>query len=298
MIKKGDKVAFVSPSSWLDQKALKYALEWFEKKGIKVVFSSHIFDVDGYGAGDEKNRADDINKAFADKDIKAIFCTRGGAGSLKVLKYLDYRMIKKSLKPVFGLSDSTALQNALYAKTGLVSYTGFLPAYDFKQKEPDKVLEKSLLDVFNGKKIKYKNFDVLNDGEAQGELVGGCLSVFASLCGTEYFPDLKEKILLLEDVGEKTYRIDLMLEQIRLQKGFDKVKGIIFGIFEKCEPADEGDETVDEIIKKFACKADIPVVCGFNYGHIKSRVLMPIGQKIRLKTQPKLIETIDGHNQD
>lgn len=297
MLKEGDKVAFVSPSGWIEKKALVYALNWFEKQGLTVVFGRHAFDVDGYEAGKAKDRAADINEAFADESIKALFCTRGGAGSLKVLKYLDYEMIKNHKKPVFGLSDSTALQNALYAKTGLVSYTGFLPAYDFKSPVPDYILEQSLLQVFGSKSQTYGLFNTLNEGVAEGVLVGGCLSVFALLFGTEYMPDLEDKILVLEDVGEKTYRIDLMLEALKLQKGFDKVRAIIFGAFTNCLEADEGDGTVDEILKKFASSVTVPVVKDFEYGHIKMRFLLPIGGRIYLKTQKIEIQELDARCQ-
>ena len=298
MLKKGDKVAFVSPSSWLDEKSLEYAVAWFENQGFKVVLSKHIFDVDGYCAGTPLNRAKDINSAFEDKGIKAIFCSRGGAGSLKVLPYLDYDLIKKNPKPVFGFSDSTALQNALYTKAGMTSYTGFLPAYDIKTSEVNQVLEKSLTGVFQAKPLVEKNFEIFNSGEAEGVLIGGCLSVFTSLCGTDYMPDLKDKILLLEDVGEKTYRIDLMLEQLKQQPHFDGVKGIIFGIFEKFTPADQGDEQIKEILQKFALSVDIPVFYNLDYGHVQKRVIMPIGARVKMSSSTSTIQKLDDKNQN
>ena len=133
-----------------------------------------------------------------------------------------------------------------------------------------------------------KEFEVLKKGEAEGVLIGGCLSVFNALCGTKYFPKLKNKILLIEDVGEKTYRIDLMLDQLKKQKDFDKVKAIIFGSFLNCKIADIGDGTIDEIIKNFVQTLDIPVIYNFPYGHIKSRFILPIGKKIKLKTKSSI----------
>jgi len=293
MLRKGNTIAFVSPSSWIGSDDLKKSVDWFSKKGIHIVFGKHIYDADGYAAGSAKDRANDINKAFADTKIKAIFCTRGGAGSLKILPYLDYDMIKKNKKPLFGLSDSTALQNALYTKTGLVSYTGFLPIYDFKESTLNPKLEASLNSVFKEKNFSFHDFEVITNGEAEGFLIGGCLSVFCSLCGTPYFPDLKDKILLLEDVSEKTYRLDLMLAQLKMQKGFEDIKGIIFGAFTNCVPADVGDEQVEDVIKKFAEGLSVPVIYKFPYGHIKERVVMPIGQKILIKTKQLSIEQID-----
>lgn len=288
MLKKGDKIALVAPSGWFSKSDLENALDWFKKQGLKTQIMPHAYDVEFYAAGTPQNRAKDINDAFRDKSVKAIFCIRGGAGSLKVLDFLDFEMIKKNPKPVFGLSDSTALQNALYTITKNVSYTGFLPIYDFKENHLDSKIENSLFEILNNKKQEIKEFEVLKKGEAEGVLIGGCLSVFNTLCGTKYFPKLKNKILLIEDVGEKTYRIDLMLDQLKKQKDFDKVKAIIFGSFLNCKIADIGDGTIDEIIKNFAKNLDIPVIYNFPYGHIKSRFILPIGKKIKLKTKSSI----------
>lgn len=283
MLKKGDQIALVAPSGCFEKKDLKNGVAYLKSLGLKPVLMPHALDKYYYAAGTPQNRAKDINEAFLNKKIKALFCIRGGAGSSHILQFLDYDMIKKNKKPVFGLSDSTALQNALYAKAGVVSYTGFLPIYDFKDGPLNKKIDQSLNDVIKGKKIKYHEFDVLNEGLMEGVVVGGCLSVLMLLCGTPYFPNLKNKILLLEDVSEKTYRVDLMLEQLRTQKGFKNIKGIIFGQFLNCTPSDETDGTIDEVIKNFALKTNKPVVYNFPYGHIKERVLVPIGQKIKIK---------------
>lgn len=283
MLKKGDEIALVAPSGCFEKKDLKNGLAFFKSLGLKPVLMPHALESFYYAAGTPQRRAEDINSAFSNKKIKALFCIRGGAGSSQILNFLDYDMIKKNKKPVFGLSDSTALQNALYTKTKNVSYTGFLPIYDLKDGSLNLKVSQSLTDVFKGKKIEYNQFKVLNKGVMEGVVVGGCLSVFMLLCGTPYFPNLKNKILLLEDVGEKTYCIDLMLEQLKNQKGFNQIQGIIFGSFLNCEPSDETDGTIDDVLKNFASKINKPVIYQFPYGHIKERVLMPIGQKIKIK---------------
>lgn len=283
MLKKADKIALVAPSGCIKKEDLKNAVAFFKDLGLIPCLMPHVFETFYYAAGTPQNRAEDINNAFKDKEIKAIFCIRGGAGSSQILDFLDYETIKKNKKPVFGLSDSTALQNALYTKAKNVSYTGFLPVYDLKEGKINEKLKKSLTDVLFGKKQKYKEFDVLRKGVMEGVVVGGCLSVFNLLCGTKYFPDLKNKILLIEDVGEKTYHIDLMLEQLKMQKGFDKIKGVIFGGFLNCHPSDETDGSVEDVIRNFALKTNKPVIYNFPYGHIKERVLLPIGKKIKIK---------------
>jgi len=284
LLQKGDKIALVAPSGWFKKQDLDNALKWFEKQNLKPVIMPHAYNVDFYAAGTPKERALDINQAFSNPEIKALFCIRGGAGSLKILDFLDYDLIQKNKKPIFGLSDSTALQNAIYTKTKNLSYTGFLPIYDFKTNALDSMIERCLINIFNSKPISYPNFNVLHDGNVKGTLLGGCLSVFMSLAGTPYFPNLKNKILILEDIGEKTYRLDLMLAQLKMQKNFHQIKAIIFGQFENCPIADDGDGSVQDVIENFAKDVDFPVVCNFNYGHIKSRFVLPIGQKVTLKT--------------
>lgn len=292
ILKKDDQIAFIAPSGWFCKNDLNKSLLWFEKQELKPVISKHAYDTCFYEAGTSENRAQDINEAFSNPDIKAIFCVRGGAGSLKVLDKINYDIVRQNPKPVFGLSDSTALQNALYTKTNNVSYTGFLPIYDFKTEKLNSLIENSLLDIFKGKPFISKQFNIINKKNSQGTLVGGCLSVFTSLCGTPYFPDLEGKIILIEDIGEKTYHIDLMLHQLKLQKGFDKVKGFIFGSFENCAVSEEGDGTIDDIIHRFAKETDVPIVCNFPYGHIKNRVILPIGKEIKMDLSSLCIQEI------
>ena len=158
-----------------------------------------------------------------------------------------------------------------------------MPIYDLKEGIINPTLKKSLENIIIGKDQDDKVFKVINKGLMEGLVVGGCLSVFNLLCGTPYFPSLKNKILLIEDIGEKTYRLDLMLEQLRQQKDFNQIQGIIFGSFLNCLPADEIDGTVDDVIFNFASKINKPVIYNFPYGHTKERVLLPIGKKIKIK---------------
>lgn len=288
----GDKVAFIAPSSFIDRKSLSDALHWFEQQKIAVELMPHVFDRQRYLAGSDTDRAADVNACFARSDIKAVFCVRGGAGSAKMLDLLDYDLIKNNPKPVFGLSDSTALQNALYAQAGVISYSGFLPVFDFKYSVLNKIIEQDLKAIFNAEKYQIKSGQTVGKGQAEGVVIGGCLSVFCGLCGTKFFPDLKNKILLLEDVGEKTYKIEMMLNQLRLQKGFSQIAGLIFGQFKNCLAADVEDGSVDDILTDFVGGLNVPVVKNFAYGHETERHIMPIGGKIRLNADQCLVDIL------
>lgn len=290
LLEKGDKVAFIAPSSAVAEKEILPALRWFENEGYIVEVMPHVFSTYRYMAGNDVQRAADVNECFLRPDIKAVFCVRGGAGSLNVLDEIDYAVVRKMPKPVFGLSDSTALQNALYARSGNISYTGFLPVYDFKSGQIDEQIKESLLSVFSGSAQQIRGGKCLQDGKATGIMVGGCLSVFCSLCGTPYFPDLKNKILLLEDIGEKTYKVERMFKQLSLQPGFTQMKGIIFGQFVNCAEADAGDGTIEEIVRDFALGLEVPMVYGFPYGHQKSRYVLPVGKEVSFDAGKCLLE--------
>ncbi len=281
-LSKGDKVGIISPSSCLEDNDISPALAYLRQCGLTPILGKHVHNQYRYMGGTDQQRAEDIMNFFRDKKIKALFCTRGGAGSLRVLPYLDYELIKNNPKPIFGLSDSTALQNGIYSRSKNVSYSGFLLLYDFRNGPIAPMQDNDLKRIFAGQSQFYQSGDCVISGQTSGILIGGNIYALNSLCGTPYFPDLKNKILLLEDVGIKSYQLDIMLQQLKLQKGFDKIRGIIFGQFSDIRIVDECDGTIDDNINYFCADLKIPVIKNFAYGHIKERHILPIGRKINL----------------
>lgn len=279
----GDTIGLIAPSAGLSHKSLDAALQYFGKLGLKVKTALNAGAEYRYMAGTDVERAKEINRMFDDPEVKALFCIRGGAGATRMLGLLDYELIKKHPKPVIGLSDSTALQNAVFARAGCSSLTGFLPLYDFQSGEGDARTLSSLEAALFDDKQCVASGRCLIPGEAEGEIVGGCLSVFCYLCGTPYFPDLSGKILLLEDTSEKTYKIDLMFNMLKQQNNFDKLKGIVLGSFTDCIMASEEDGSIEDCIEDFVSGLKIPVVADFSYGHIKSRHVLPIGKNVSLR---------------
>lgn len=281
----GDTIGIIAPSAGLQDKELTPALAYLQNLGLKVKTANNLTKQYRYMAGTDIERATALNQMFADKTIKALFCLRGGAGATRILDMLDYNIIKNNPKPVIGLSDSTALQNALFAKTGNSSLTGFLTLYDLNNKEIDKLTDSSLREALFSDSHEITSGTSLINGSAKGILVGGCLSVFCYLCGTPYFPDLEGKILILEDVGEKTYKIDLMLNQLKQQKNFNKLKGIILGQFTDCPISAPEDGSIEDCIKDFTQGLNIPVITDFAYGHIPSRHILPLGINASITAQ-------------
>lgn len=290
-----DKVGIASPAGFINSlDDIAPALAYLRSLGLESVIGNHVLDKYFYMGGTDADRAADLNAFFADDSIKAIFTTAGGAGAQRILPFLDYDLIKKHPKPIFGLSDNTSLQNGIYAQTGCPSVTGFSLKYDFKNGHFSDFTKASLEAVFKGEKQKIQSGKTLSSGTAEGILIGSCLSTFRNLCGTPFMPELKDKILLLEDVGEKSYKIGVMLSQLLQQKDFENLRGIIFGQFTNCAPFEEQDGTVEEMLQEFPSllKKQIPIITDFQFGHIPDRYVLPLGEKVCLNADNCLLEYI------
>ncbi len=282
-LQKGDEIRLIAPSSPLGDEAdnkISKTVAYFEKKGLKVSLGNNIKKASRFLAGSDEERAQDINDAFAVPSIKAIFCARGGYGSARVLPYIDYEIIKNNPKLLVCFSDSTALQFALYAKTGLCGITGFAPSYDINDDlSIDSMLETSFWGLAEGKSNEFKLGKCLNDGKTDGQIIGGCLTLIESIIGTEYMPDLKGKILYLEDVGEEPYKIDKMLNHLYQANVFKNINGLIWGNFHECVSSEKNkkDGTIDDIINEWNIKINKPAIKDFPYGHQKHRHALPFG---------------------
>lgn len=281
-LQKGDKVGIISPSCGLENKDITPSLNYLKNQGLTPVLGKHINSQYRYMGGTDEERASDIMNFFTDSEIKALFCTRGGAGSIRCLPYLDYETIRQNPKPIFGFSDTTALQNGIFSQTKNISYSGFLLLYDFMHGNINPMQANDLNNIINGKHTSIISGETVIGGSCEGTLIGGNIYAFMSLCGTPYFPNLNNKIILLEDVGIKSYQLDIMLQQLSLQKGFSNIKGLIFGQFENIQIVDECDGTIDDNINYFSKNLNIPIIKNFDYGHIPARHILPIGKKIHL----------------
>lgn len=281
-IAKNSKVAIVAPSAQIGNiQKIQKGLEYIKNLGFEPVLSRHLFEQYRYMAGNDIDRAADINEAFADPEIKAVFCVRAAAGALRILPYLDYETIKNNKKPIIGFCDNAALEIALYQKAGICSLNGFVPTYDFKDGELDAHIKNSLETLLNGEKLKIVSGKCRQKGQAEGALICSNLSTLLYLCGTEYFPDLSGKILLIEDVHERMHRIDMMLQQLKQQPNFNRLAGIILGQFTDIS-GDEEDGTLEDCFADFLQGVDIPVLQNFSFGHPKSRYVLPLGEKVSL----------------
>lgn len=288
----GDKIGLVSPSRFVTKSEIAKGVEYLKSLGFEIVFGEHIFEKFRYMAGLPENRAEDIMRFYKDESIKAIFATSGGDGCQFLPPLLDWEVIRKNPKPFIGFSDTTAVQNAIVALTGQVCFTGLTLNYDFRNGQLNNRVDTSLKTLFFGDKFCFKGGKKLIGGQAQGVLVGGCLSLFRNLCGTNFYPNLRDKILLIEDVEEPIYKLDLMLQQISQNPDFDKLKGIIFGGFTDCTIRNKNDGTIRDMISYFCKSLSIPVLIDFPYSHDFNRYALPLGAEVILDADKKLIRSL------
>ncbi|WP_308367453.1 MULTISPECIES: LD-carboxypeptidase [unclassified Microbulbifer] len=294
-LRTGMTIGLVSPASnvW-ENEDIRFAMDVVKSLGFEVKEGTHLYQRNQYLAGSDEDRAADLNAMFADSGVDAVFCLRGGYGSARILPLLDYRTIADNPKVLLGYSDITALLNAIHRHTGLITFHGPIAAQNFTDytlEEFRKVLVNSRAPVplgapppFDGGpgRVERKNrITRFRGGRARGRLVGGNLSLVASLLGTPYEPDFRGRILFLEDVEEAPYRIDRMLTQLRLAGKLEQVAGIVFGKFTETD-TDENTFSVEQVLRDRTAGLAVPVVRGLMIGHVEDQTIVPVGAMAEL----------------
>lgn len=302
-IEKGDVIGIITPASNPSNlSTIQDGVKYFENLGYRVEVGKNVGKEEGYLAGSDEERLSDLHSMFANKHIKAILCVRGGYGSGRLLDSIDYNLIKNNPKIFVGYSDITALQMAMFKKTGLVTFAGPMVSTDFSSNVNNYAEENFWNVISNNKKIGKLNnprdekFFVLNKGRAEGKLLGGNLAVFTSLIGTKFMPDLKGAILLLEEIGEQPYRIDRLLNQLKLTDVFTQIKGIILGRFVDCYESDKSKKTIDlnAVIANYFSKLSVPLLYSFSHGHVKENLTVPFGINVKLNASRGFVELTES----
>lgn len=290
-LKQGDCIGIVAPASGIEDMNIADAINKLQNWGYKVKLSPNLYQQSGYLAGSDQMRADDLNNFFADDEVDAILCLRGGYGSGRILDLLNYEMIKQHPKMVIGYSDITALHMALIKKADLVPVHGamVIDINDNGYNYTDNQLKLGLANESLGANNEFvlpsnHKLKVLKEGYAKGKIIGGNLSVLASLCGSEYQPNGENCILFIEEVGEDSYVIDRCFQQLWQSGVLKQVKGLIIGNMRRCEPTEptQFDYYVMQVIKQYADKANIPVVYDMPVGHGAINGFLPLNVEITL----------------
>ena len=285
-LQKGDTIAIIAPASpnSADSTYIN-AKNKLESYGYKVKIYPSVTDGKNYSVSylalSDEARAAEINDAFADKEVKGIICIRGGYGSSRTLELLDYDLIRENPKFFTGYSDITALINAFYYKSGIISYQGFMGLTLAKSSLDSTTktdIEELLLNNNAKREFKYGKYISNCKDTVRGTLIGGNLSLFVHLLGSEYLPDCKDKIIFLEDTGEATYSVDRMMTKLRLFNVFRECKGIVLGYF----TSDSDKTAIETMLKRELKDLDIPVLYGFPSGHEYPFISLPIGAEVEL----------------
>lgn len=289
-LKKGNTLGLTAPGGYITEEELKEAVATIEELGFKTYYTDAVLYRYGYFAGTDRQRADDLMHMFINHDVDAILCVRGGYGSNRILDLLDFEIIKQNPKALIGYSDITSLINAFYKKNSLIGFHGPVAISnfnDFTVKSFKKVLMKA------PKHYKYSNkrqkdtednrdFDqyTITGGATQGVLVGGNLVMIETLIGTEYEPDFENKIVFLEEVREKPYRVDRLITHLLMATNLSKASGIVLGIFKGCDIKDEGSNdsfTLKQVLYDRFSGLNIPCFYGMPFGHVRNKITLPVG---------------------
>jgi muramoyltetrapeptide carboxypeptidase len=294
-LKNNDLIGVVSPAFCEDIKVIDDKIDIFKKLGFNLLLGKHLYSRSGYFAGEAIDRASDLMNMFENKDVKAIICFRGGYGSINILPYLNYSVIKKNPKILCGYSDLTTLINYINRKTSLVTFHGPMVNSDFNDEQTLESLKFTLMQGYSPYNIPFGGSVCYNEDNITGILAGGNLATICSTLGTPYEINFNNKILLIEEVNEYPYSLDRMLSQLLHSGKLSKCKGFILGHFTNCTVEDYSKSyTVEDIIKNILVPLNKPIITGFSFGHDYPNLTLPIGAKIKLNFTSKYIEILNN----
>lgn len=290
-------IGVIAPASGLTRSAFEKMQNNLAMLGFETKMANGVRSRAGFLAGSDKQRVDDLHQMFSDPGIDAIICARGGYGTSRILSMIDYDLIRQNPKPFIGFSDITALLSAFYKHAGLVGIHGPVAASTFNDFTIDYMMDL----IQRGKKIKLKceNPVIISPGIAEGKLIGGNLSILASLIGTPYDVDYQDHIVFIEEIGENSYKIDRMLTQLIGAGKFKGIAGIALGYFTNCDtqpndPYYEYSIGLNEVLQDRLGNLGVPVLSGFPFGHEDHNASIPIGITAILNTEKGQLKTLES----
>ena len=278
----GDTIGILATAGAVEDKEnVLRAQKFFENKGYKVVLSENIFDEFRYLSGTDEKKIEEMHKFFSNPEIDAIICMRGGYGAVRLIKKLDYELIKNNPKIFCGYSDISALSAMILKKSNLMTYWGPLAQSDFGVKNPNEFTLNSFFNAVTREEFVYapvKN-KVYHNGDAQGILWGGNLGTIVSLCGQDFLPE-EDFIFFAEDLNEVAYKVDKMMTQLmNIEQFVQYCKGIVLGDFLDMD----NEQWLDELFVEIGNKLKVPVIGGFKITHDVEKITLPYGAKAQLK---------------
>jgi muramoyltetrapeptide carboxypeptidase len=297
-LRRGDTIALTAPAGAIFNTS---HIEKIEKRlkglGFKTLRGQTLFEQDGFLAGSDDFRTKELHDLFKNKTVNAILSMRGGWGCARILDKLDYNLITANPKIIIGYSDITSLLIAITEKTGLITYhgpVGYSSWKDFSTEQVMNTLAGGSPFTMKNPSFHLKDLETLTSGKASGKLVGGNLTVVASMIGTNHEPDWQNKILFLEETGEEPYRVDRLLWQLKQAGVFKKVSGVVLGAFTKCEAEELSKSfSLSEILDQHFKNTTFPVYKGAAFGHIVPKFTLPIGVNTQINADDFSINLLE-----
>lgn len=306
-LSKGDTIGVITPGSYISDKGLEKGVRNLEGLGLEVKLGKNVRAQRGFNAGTDQQRLDDLHTMFEDESVAGIWCARGGYGTTRLLPYIDYDLIAKNPKIFIGYSDITALLQAFYVETGLVGFHAAVASSEFTRytkrylkrilfdDKRETEFEPSRSNRRKGRRNPAYNNRAITNGRARGRLVGGNLSLLAALAGTPWALDVRNRLVFMEDIGEKPYRIDRMLTQLRQASNLERANAIALGVFEDCEAGkDDLSLTLEETINDRIGDLNIPSAYGLSFGHIDDQIVLPIGIEAELDADTQTLRLLES----
>ena len=301
-LRKGMCIALTAPSGAVRDESVVPRYEAFLiSRGYRVKVGKTCYSRHGYLAGTDEMRADELNALFADNEVDAIFCVRGGYGAARILDRLDYDGIRRNPKIFNGFSDITALHAAINRYSGLITFHG--PNGDLASgKEGCDVSFRLLESMLSGEcrnaelaGLTDEAASTLVEGKARGLLCGGNMTVIAHSLGTPYEPDFTNKILFLEDINEAVYRIDEMVTELRHAGVFERCSGVVFGTFTGCRNAyPDFAVPLEDVLREECERAGKPAFMNFRCGHVQPMHTLPMGAICEMDSEKKIIRICEN----
>jgi muramoyltetrapeptide carboxypeptidase len=289
-LKEGDLIRIVSPAGKVKEEKVLPAVDLLRHQGFEVLLGEHVFNQHFQFAGTETQRAGDLQQAVDDPECKAIICSRGGYGAIRIVEKLNFAAFRKNPKWLVGFSDVTLL-HAMLQNEGYCSIHGAMPAFYLNEGQPTESFTK-LIKVLTGKKLGiHVPVNKLNRlGNAEGQLVGGNLSILYSLLGTPFEPDFDEKILFIEDLSEYLYHLDRMMHSLKLSGKLKNLRGLAVGGFTDLKDNDSPfGQTVEEIILNVVKDDHFPVCFDFPSGHLDRNLPLVLGAGYSMEVNEKQV---------
>ena len=305
-LREGDLVGLIAPGGHTSDAAIGSAVQHIEALGFRCRQGANLRAVHGNYAGSVAQRVADLHAMFADPEVRAIWCIRGGSGCISLLASLDYRLMRAQPKVLLGYSDITALHLAIHRHAGLVTFHGPVASStpsDYStahmlavlmDPQPSYTIPMAMENARRAATEAQYAIRTVHAGRASGVLIGGNLSMVSALAGTPYAADFRDSILFLEEVNEAPYRIDRWLTQLDLAVGLDKAAALMIGICEQCGGADEDitltlEQTLDIHLQPLAA----PAVSGYSFGHIRHQFTLPVGVRATLDTARQTLTLLE-----